>query len=102
MQNPILIYLLLGIVLHFVGPLGKKIKKQLSATKRKISVQDAVLSYAMEQTPTPQWKMIAFEVIVRLLSIVFFPLFYLILIIDHYRHKAYLKQEETEKKSTNK
>lgn len=91
MKTLMLTYLLLGILLNFLGPLAKRIREEideLNADLRAISFADKLL----DRKPIPSWKKIAFEIILRLLCLTAYPILYIVLVIDYFRSKREIKQ----------
>lgn len=83
MKTALFIYLFIGIVFNLLGPLARKIRGSV-AEIREPSLSDLVL----ERDPVPSWKKVAFEVILRALAIVFYPILYLVLLYDYYQEKS--------------
>jgi hypothetical protein len=77
-----LIYLLLGIFFNLVGPIAKKTNASIIKLK-----SSSMANYLSEGKTYPQWKIISFIITFRALILFFYPLFFIILIIDYYRNK---------------
>lgn len=78
----ILIYLLLGIIFNIIGPIAKKTKASIFKLK-----SSSMANYLSEGTAYPQWKIISIIFTFRALILFFYPLFFIILLIDYYRNK---------------
>ena len=78
MNIEIIIYLALGVLMNFIGPLASKINRE----RNKISLYDSLT----EREP-PLYKKILFQIIVRTIAILFYPVLYIGLIVDYYRSK---------------
>ena len=64
-----LIYFLLGILLNIIGPLAEKINSEIR------------IVHALDE---PKIKKILFDSILRILIFLFFPLWYIVILIDYY------------------
>lgn len=76
------IYLAIGVLMNIIGPLAKKINKEINKIK-KPSFTDKLT----EKPPVPFWKKILFESILRLFTILLYPILFVIISIDYYRSK---------------
>jgi len=78
----LIIYLSIGVFMNIIGPLAKKVNDDIKSVK-KHSAEDLLI----EKYPVPLWKKILYEIIWRLLIILFYPLLYLIICIDYFQIK---------------
>lgn len=81
------IYLLLGLLLNFVGPLSHKIKKGFSKAdwqKVRCSISEP------ERYNNLKLRVAAFKIFLSLLVVICYPLLYLVLAIDYFRRKKRL------------
>jgi hypothetical protein len=90
------IYLFIGIALNFIGPVAKIIRKEI------LDLKDPSRVYIFyDKHIVSKRKILAFEVVIRLLIILFFPIAYLVALIDYYselkKKKAYNTQKKIEK-----
>jgi hypothetical protein len=76
----ILIYLLLGVIFNFIGPIAKKTKASIFNLK-----SSSMANYLSEGKAYPQWKIISVIITFRTLVLLFYPIFFIILIIDSNR-----------------
>lgn len=66
--------------MNFIGPLSNKITKAINKIKN-ISLADILT----EKPPIPVWKKLLFEMTIRTLVLCFYPLLYIIILIDYLR-----------------
>lgn len=78
----LIIYLSIGILLNIIGPIAKRINKDINEIKTP-SLSDLLT----ENPPLPFWKKFLFEFIMRVFTILLFPLFLIIICIDNFREK---------------
>jgi len=92
----LLIYLLSGIAFNLFGPLARKIKEEFKKLDQRQFASE-VISKIDENTFTKQ-KLIKAKIILRLLSVLFFPFFLIILAISFFQDKKHnLNKPKTSK-----
>jgi len=79
----IIIYLIAGVIFNIIGPLTKVIKREVLKLEI-ISIPDIIRN----DKPIPKWKVILFEITLRLLILFFYPLLFLFLKIDLHRQSS--------------
>ena len=84
MATAFLIYFIIGILLSFVGPLAKNTNDYISKFKEP-SLLDAMVG-AMSKR-----KKIIAEVLIRIMTLLFYPLFLVLICIDFFRSKSIMK-----------
>ena len=90
MKIILIIYIAIGILSILVGPIANRIKRDILDLKLKLSLEaEAGIKSASKR------RVMMFEVFFRLLIILFYPLFYGILLIDHFRSKKRAKNKIT-------
>ena len=72
MKTALFIYLLIGLLLNLLGPVAESLREKLEDRR---------------DEPTPSWKNIFYEVFVRALVIVFYPLLYWALGYTYFEEK---------------
>jgi hypothetical protein len=88
MKTVILIYLLIGFILNFFGLLAKKITEAIKEVKR-----SSVWGTVIGKPKKPKWKIVVFEIILRGLAFLFYPILYVILLIDYLQGKQQHKKD---------
>ena len=83
MKTVILIYLAFGIILNLIGPLANKIREQ----NKKLKIRSLADPFASKKS-IPKWKIILVDFIIRFLTLLFFPILYLVITIDFFRDKS--------------
>lgn len=78
----IIIYLLFGVMFNIIGPIAKKTKDLLLNVK-----SNSMANYLSDGIEPPKWRIFFFQVFFRLLIILFYPIFLVIILIDIYRKK---------------
>lgn len=96
MQPLFLPYLALGLVFCLIGPLSKRIKETI-AKHTLPSSSDIFLG----TPPVPLGKKILIIVVLFTVSIAFYPLFYVVIIIDYFREKSFNKNVKQEQPQDN-
>jgi hypothetical protein len=82
------IYLFCGLLSNFVGPVSRRIKEEF----RKTELQTALyLLAAPEVYEQRKNRILPLKIIFRLLVLLFYPIFFLIVLFDYYREKRHLK-----------
>lgn len=89
MKEAILIYLAIGVLLSIIGPLAREFTKEIKQIER-----EAIFDEFFKKEPTPSWIIVLLKVITRASSIVFYPIFYLMIAIDYVRIKSANKMVE--------
>ena len=79
----LLIYLITGFLLTFIGPIAKKIKSSFE----KIKLDNEQASLEIEEESNQKWRIIAFASFMRLLNILFYPASIIIISIDYFSDK---------------
>jgi hypothetical protein len=74
------IYLILGLIFNIIGPIAKKTKASIFDLK-----SSSMANYLSEGKAYPQWKIVAVIITFRTLILIFYPLFFVILLIDNTR-----------------
>lgn len=81
-MHVLILYLSIGFLMNFIGPLAKKINDTLNKVKI-----NQIVDLFIEKPATPFWKVILLEVTLRILIIIFYPLLYLVILIDYINEK---------------
>lgn len=84
------IYLAIGILMNFIGPLAKKINEEITKIK-----EPSFADLLTQKPSVPFWKKFLFEVILRLFTILLYPVLFVIISIDYYRSRNQ-KQENVQ------
>ena len=79
----LIIYLLVGAIFNIIGPLTKEIKRE----KRKLKIS-SIQNIIRTKKLIPKWKVILFEIFLRILVLLFYPLIFLILLFDSSRKNS--------------
>jgi len=78
------IYLLLGLLSNFAGPVSRRIKEEFTKTELKMagySLADPDVYKNMKR------RILPFKVFIRLLVVVFYPIFFIIVILDNLKER---------------
>ncbi|MFZ4796631.1 MAG: hypothetical protein ACOYMA_04000 [Bacteroidia bacterium] len=78
----LIIYLLLGVIFNIIGPIAKKTKASFLDVK-----SNSMANYLSDGIEPPKWRIFFFQVFFRLLIMLFYPIFFVIILIDIYRKK---------------
>ena len=78
------LYILIGVVLNFVGPLATRVRDEVAKDRRK-GDSEKLVDAILHRNPVPEWKLVAFEVTLRGLTLVAFPLLICVILIDKVR-----------------
>ena len=84
MYEIISIYLLLGLLSNFLGPVSRRIKEEFAKTNLKMGMYSVGAPELYEKMKGQE---ISIKIVFRLLVTVFFPVFYLIVGFDYWREK---------------
>lgn len=76
------IYLAIGVLVNYIGPLSKKIDEEIVSTK-----EPSFVDLLKEKPPASFWKIFLFEFILRLFTILLYPILFVIISIDYYRSR---------------
>ncbi|MBN2662834.1 MAG: hypothetical protein JXR68_04220 [Bacteroidales bacterium] len=89
----ITIYLILSLLLNIIGPLSKKINSEFK------KIDNQMLSEQVLKGPKKniKAKFIRAKIILRLLTIIFFPLFIIVLLISKKQENKQIKKQEQQK-----
>ena len=87
MKTAILYYFVIGIILNIIGPLAQKMKEEIIKIY-KPSLSDIIL----EREPIPLWKRMSVITVLLILSVVFYPVLFIIITIDYFRKKSFDKK----------
>lgn len=85
----ILIYLSIGVLLSFIGPLSKKINHEIQRFK-----SPNIYSFRKVENPHRKQAIFFFESFMRLITILFYPILYVILLIDFIKSEKDIKSVE--------
>jgi len=81
-MTSLILYLFIGVLNNIIGPLSKKINTEIKSVKK------PSLAYLLsEKPPIPFWRKFLFELTLRILTVLFYPIFYVIIIIDSFGSK---------------
>jgi len=91
----ILAYLLIGFVLNLFGILAKSRKQEFKDTDF-INFRNSLLGVKL----VPKWKLLLYKIIITVISILLFPIFYVIVYKGNYKKKVIEKQHTAKAKDT--
>jgi len=84
MNEIISIYLLLGVLSNFLGPVSRRTKEEFAKTNLKMGMYSVGAPELYEKMKGQE---LPFKILFKLLVTLFFPVFYLIIGFDYWRKK---------------
>ncbi len=86
-----LIYIIIGVISNIVGPLATRLNAMINEKIRNQPLVDILT----ETKPPSKQKRIFAEIVVRTITVLFYPVFYVVIMIDNYREKKRIKIDLT-------
>jgi hypothetical protein len=81
MTLALIVYLFIGIMSNFLGPLAKEVDNMILKYKSQ-HLANILLG---KPSTAPKWKRASFEIVIRLIVVILYPVLYVLMAVDYFR-----------------